>query len=379
MAFSSHRGCWEAPTFHFNSPNQSEDWSVFYTRALDYLDALDIELETDDQSCKGWKQLKLMFEGEDRKALQSLIDSGVMTPEHMLNPKAALDAIGTTIKSEEHFWAYRDELVSDLQQQPDEGIHALSQCIGDLISKSKFGNAQTSEAFKLVVLQHAVRYHEARDWIRQQDQSQLMYQALLSHCKMLEAHCEQYQKAKERGHADLASITAAMSSLHIDAMSKSQSCNKCGYSHPNGKCPAKGQQCYACNGFNHYTALCQNKGCRQPRQKQQRGFKPNKHSSSHGCHASHSPHRHRGRNHRSCSHSRTPSHSPSHVVQPSGTSPKCSTCSKKCSTSHRYYQDSIDVIPADSITTGSQAEGKLFTERASEGQVTFYTRLDLPA
>ena len=51
----------------------------------------------------------------------------------------------------------------DLQQQPDEGIHVLSQRIGDLISKSKFGNAQTSEAFKLVVLQHAVRYHEARD------------------------------------------------------------------------------------------------------------------------------------------------------------------------------------------------------------------------
>ena len=55
-----------------------------------------------------------MFEGEDRKALQSLIDSGVVIPEHMLTPKAALDAIGMTIKSEEHFWAYRDELVSDL-------------------------------------------------------------------------------------------------------------------------------------------------------------------------------------------------------------------------------------------------------------------------
>ena len=103
MASSSHHGHWEAPTFHFNSPNQSEDWSAFYTRALDYLDTLDIELDTADESHKGWKQLKLMFEGEDRKALQSLIDSGVMTPEHMLKPKAALDAIGMTIKSEEHF------------------------------------------------------------------------------------------------------------------------------------------------------------------------------------------------------------------------------------------------------------------------------------
>ena len=68
-----------------------------------------------------------MFEGEDRKALQSLIDSDVVTPEHMLKPKAALDAIGTTIKSEEHFWVCRDELMLDLQQLPDEGIHVLSQ------------------------------------------------------------------------------------------------------------------------------------------------------------------------------------------------------------------------------------------------------------
>ena len=31
------------------------------------------------------------------------------------------------------------------------------------------------------------------------------------------------------------------------------------------------------------------------------------------------------------------------------------------------------MIPADSITTGSQAEGKLFMERASDGQVAFFT------
>ena len=273
MASSSHHKCWEAPMFHFNSPNQSEDWSAFYTRALDYLDTLDIEPEVADQSSKGWKQLKLMFEGEDRKALQSLVDSGVMTAEPMLTPKAALDAIGTTVKSEEHFWSHRDELMSDLWQLPDKGIHALSQHICDLVTKSKFSHAPTTETIKIMVLQHAVKYHEARDWIRQQDQSQLTCQALLSHCKMLETW---YQKAKERGHADLASITATTSSLHLDAITKSQiCCNKCGYSHPNGKCPAKGQQCYACGGYNHYTVLCQQRGCRQ-NNKQCRGFMPSK-------------------------------------------------------------------------------------------------------
>ena len=60
------------PSFIFNSANQSEDWGIFYTRALDYIDALDIKLDEVDDSCKGWKQLKLMFAGEDRKVLQTL-------------------------------------------------------------------------------------------------------------------------------------------------------------------------------------------------------------------------------------------------------------------------------------------------------------------
>ena len=116
-----------------------------------------------DQSCKGRKQLKLMFEGEDRKALQSLIESSVMTAEHMFTPKATLDAIGTTIKSEEHFWAHRDELMTDLQQLPDKGIQALSQHICNLVTKSKFSHAPTTETIKIMVLQHMVKYHKARD------------------------------------------------------------------------------------------------------------------------------------------------------------------------------------------------------------------------
>ena len=147
MASSGHCSCWEAPTFHFNSANQSEDWSISYTRILDYLDVLDIELDEADESSKGWKQLKLMFEGEDRKVLQTLIDNGVITSEHMKTPRAALDAIATTIKLEEHFWAHRDELVSDFQQ-PGEGIHVLSQHICDLITKSKFMHGPTIEMLR---------------------------------------------------------------------------------------------------------------------------------------------------------------------------------------------------------------------------------------
>ena len=140
-----------------------------------------------------------MFKGKDREALQMLIDNDIITVENMKTPHATLDAISTTIKAKEHFWAHRDELLSGVRQQPNKGIHVLSQCICNLITKCKFPHAQTQEMLKIMLLQHAVHFHMARDWICQQDQSNLTHQSLLSHCKLLESRCKQYQKARERG------------------------------------------------------------------------------------------------------------------------------------------------------------------------------------
>ena len=176
-------------------PNQPTDWRAFYTRALNYLDVLDIKTEQTDDCCKGSKQLKLMFKGKDREALQTLIDNSTITEENMKTPHAALDAIRMSIKAKEHFWAHRGELLSDVRQQPNRGIHMLSQHICNLIVKCRFPHAQTQEILKTILLQHTVHCHEARDWIHQQDQSELMYQSLFSHCKLLKSRCKQYQKA----------------------------------------------------------------------------------------------------------------------------------------------------------------------------------------
>ena len=44
----------------------------------------------------------------------------------------------------------------------------------------------TTDTTKFMLLQHAVRFHEARDWICLQDQGQLTYASLLQYCKTLE-------------------------------------------------------------------------------------------------------------------------------------------------------------------------------------------------
>ena len=98
-------------------------------------------------------------------------------------------------------------------QRPNEGIHALNTHITTLVNQCKFPDLCTKEKLKIMVLQHTVHYHEAQDWIHQQDQSQLTYQALLWQCQLLESCCKIFQKAKEKGHTELTSLRAATSSV----------------------------------------------------------------------------------------------------------------------------------------------------------------------
>ena len=130
---------WEAPKFLFSVPNQAEEWKVFYTRALDFFEALDIDPDVEDQNKHGWWQVKMMFKGEDCQALQTLINNNTITSEAQRTPVLALKAIQFVLK-DVHFWHHHGQILSDLQQLPDEGVHALSNRICTLITKCKFPN-----------------------------------------------------------------------------------------------------------------------------------------------------------------------------------------------------------------------------------------------
>ena len=228
------------------------------------------------------------------EALQGLLDNNTITPEDQLTPTHVLDAIQTTIKEDEHFWHYRDELLSDFRQEHQEGIHSLNNRITQLINNCKFTDSTTKDTLKLMLLAQAVKYHKARDWVRLQDQSKLTYQTLLNHCKLLEQRCDQFKKAQMKGRAQLTTITAASSgnsSIHPDAINKHPRqlrCSRCGYNHSIGNCPASGQQCYNCNGIGHYTALCKKPRQRRHNSSQSR-YRPR--TSSNCRHPSISPNR----------------------------------------------------------------------------------------
>ena len=103
----------------------------------------------------------MMFQCEDRQALQTLIDNNTITPGDQLTPTCSLKAIQSCIKGEEHFWYFRDEVMSDFRQQPNEQIYALNTRITTLVNNCKFQDHQTKESIKLMLLQHAIRFHEA--------------------------------------------------------------------------------------------------------------------------------------------------------------------------------------------------------------------------
>ena len=87
-----------------------------------------------------------------------------------------------------------------------------------------------------------------------------MYQSLLAHCRQLEARCEQFQQAQAQGRAhltSLASASASKSSIHTNLQSNTmQPCDRCGYNHSHGHCPAFNRKCFNCNNTGHFTTLC---------------------------------------------------------------------------------------------------------------------------
>ena len=149
---------WEALKFLFNAPNQAAEWQAFYTRVLDFLEALDIDPDEEDQDKCGWHQIKMIFEGEDCQALQMLINNKTITPEAQRTLVLTLRAIQSVIKEDVHFWHHCDQILSDLEQQ--EGVHALTNRICTIITKCQFPNNEVKEIMKIMVLQHAIKYHE---------------------------------------------------------------------------------------------------------------------------------------------------------------------------------------------------------------------------
>ena len=67
-----------------------------------------------------------MFTGQDRQALQTLVENDTITEADQRTPRLALKAIQTALKDGEHYWHYRDEILSDIRQQPEEQVHTLS-------------------------------------------------------------------------------------------------------------------------------------------------------------------------------------------------------------------------------------------------------------
>ena len=178
----------------------------------------------------------MMFQDEDRQSLQPFIHNNTITLEDQLPQTHALKAIQSCIKDEEHFWHFRAEVMSNFIQQPNEQIHALNTRITMSVNNCKSKDHQTKETIKLMLLQHAVRFHKARDWIRLQDQSQLMYTSLPQHYKTLEQCCKQFQKAQVKGCAELTTLsvaTATSSPVHQEAITTNNTqCMKCSYKHP---------------------------------------------------------------------------------------------------------------------------------------------------
>ena len=228
--------------------------------------------------------------------------------------------------------------MSSSARGPMEASMPSTHASPTLINQCKFSNQNTREMFKIMVLQHAVWYHDAWDWLCQQDQSQLTYQTLFLQCQFLEFHCELYQKAKEKGHAEFTSLSTVTSSAY-------PKCPQCGYYHSPGNCMMHGKECYRCHGCNDFTTLCQRRlqklswGSRAKCPKDAGTLPWWSNQSGIRCKTSCSP------RHHTCWQSREPSHSPSSSLADVTGDPHSSTTTRTASrlSQHVHYQQHGDL------------------------------------
>ena len=229
-----------------------------------------------------------------------------------------------------------------------------------------------------MVLQHAIKYHEAHDWICLQDKDTLTFQSLLKYYTQLEGRCEQFKQTQVQGRAQLASITTAWatpSSLHMQSATTNATCKRCGYSHPGASCPTFNKECYNCHNKGHFTALCRkpktnrwlsNISCRSSSRGRSRRSATRSDSSR--CHRSQSRWRQAyrsPRSHRGSSNSRSPSQD-CHNRR----SLRCGRCSP---TPYIYKVSHL----TSSIDQSQVDEGQLYTDMAPDGHRSFHTTLQL--
>ena len=159
---------WTAPSFSFNTADQPTAWRDFYTRAIDYVEAIGIDPEEEYQQKRGWKQITMMFTGENRQTLQTLIDNNTITAGDQRTLILALKYIQRAIKDKEHYWHYRGENSATMAtNSATMATRSSTKCPWRKFYKhiTKYMNILHTEACKpqekIAKLVYAVTYHFA--------------------------------------------------------------------------------------------------------------------------------------------------------------------------------------------------------------------------
>ena len=135
--------------------------------------------------------------------------------------------------------------------------------------------------------------------------------------------------------------------------------SQCGYNHPKGNCPESGKQCFNCSSIGHYTAMCKKpRTCRY------------NHSQSRHKPKGPSSHRYNSKSPNQGRPYRRPSRSPSCRQQRS----PHPTSRNRRSPTPCIHQVSHILLTSPKP---NEAEGKLITDTASDGQNSFHTTLQV--
>ena len=112
------------------------EWKAFYINVIDFLEALNFNTEVEDNTKWGWKQLKMMYEGEDWQAIQTLVDNATITINYQEAPGWILVITQTTIflalQGWDSAWLYAEDrwrhtYTQQLHNYTSQQLHIFTQ------------------------------------------------------------------------------------------------------------------------------------------------------------------------------------------------------------------------------------------------------------
>ena len=259
MASDSSTPCWDDPKFSLSTAQQSEEWKVFYTKAIDFLEALNIDTEEEDSTKKAgsrWKCCLRVKTGKHSRCWLIMGPSSLRSRRTtgrylmLLPPHSSLGSISGTFEMSSSQMCASSQMKASTPSTPGCAHSSTAVGLSTMRWRKHWRSWYSSIWWGTMRPGTGSSYKTSPSWPAR---------PFSTTASCLSPGVSSTRRPRRRARpTSLPFWWPHLQCLLFtqDALTILPKCSKCSYSHPHNKCLAYGEKCFNCAGLNHYTALC---------------------------------------------------------------------------------------------------------------------------